>query len=144
MQKNWKKELQEMSMALKSIWSISRGTAMGLLSLRVLSSFMPLVAIYQTKQIIDAFSKGGVAFEHIVLLMIQLGFALLMSAICQQTGDHLTSRIQQKVADHFSIQVIQKAGKVPYAYYENPDFHKTLHLAQQQACLLYTSDAADE
>ncbi|EDM37301.1 hypothetical protein PBAL39_09166 [Pedobacter sp. BAL39] len=40
---------------------------------------------------------------------------------------------QHKLRDKISVEVLEKAVSVDYSYYENPAYHDTLHLAQQQA-----------
>jgi len=131
--KNWRKGIYEMANVLDAIWKINPVMTIGILGIRLISSSMPLVAIYQTKQIIDAFTGNQADFQHVLLFMGILAFSLLIAATSQLVGDHITTRFQQQVADHFSFQVIEKAVKVDYQYYEDPHFHKTLHLAQQQA-----------
>ncbi len=130
---NWRKGIKEMANVLTSVWKIDPSMSIGILGIRLISSIMPLIAIYQTKQIIDAFTVHPSTFQQIIVMMGILAASLLFATASQLVGDHITTRFQLKVADHFSFQVIEKAGRVSYPYYEDPHFHKTLHLAQQQA-----------
>ncbi|WP_204319356.1 hypothetical protein, partial [Escherichia coli] len=40
---------------------------------------------------------------------------------------------QEKLTNFVSIEVLLKATEVDYTYYEQTQYHDTLHIAQQQA-----------
>ncbi|MCE2849428.1 MAG: ABC transporter ATP-binding protein/permease [Chitinophagaceae bacterium] len=68
----------------------------------------------------------------ILLVSLFASIQLAMGTLNQYTN-HIEQLFSQEVADAFSLRIITKASHVEYAHFENPAFHNSLYLAQQQA-----------
>lgn len=115
------------------LWKADRRIASVNIILQTLQALLPILSLYFLKQLIEAVIRGNQPFAVIVPTIVAYGsIQLLLAAAGQYTG--YTSTIHQhKLTDKLSAEVLEKAVKVDYAYYENPAYHDTLHLAQQQA-----------
>lgn len=93
----------------------------------------PLVILYLTKRLIDLISSGNSSSDELIIVISLFAVTQIFTTIISQFSDYTSTLFQQKVSDRFSARIIQKASRVDYTYFEQPEFHNTLHLAQQQA-----------
>jgi len=93
----------------------------------------PLILLYLTKRLIDLISTGNLSANELITLISLFAGTQIFTSIISQFSDFTSTLFQQKVSDRFSARIIQKASRVDYTYFEQPEFHNTLHLAQQQA-----------
>ena len=93
----------------------------------------PLVILYLTKRLIDLISSGNSSSDELIIIISLFAGTQIFTTIISQFSDYTSTLFQQKVSDRFSARIIQKASRVDYTYFEQPEFHNTLHLAQQQA-----------
>jgi len=93
----------------------------------------PLVILYLTKRLIDLISIGNSSPNELIIIISLFAVTQIFTSIISQFSDYTSTLFQQKVSDSFSARIIQKASRVEYTYFEQPEFHNTLHLAQQQA-----------
>lgn len=129
-----KKILKDYVQILKVIYEASPANAVVYFVLVLLQSVVPVLSLYITKEIIDIItSPKGHDFQEVILLVLGFCVLQLIASVCAQMATYVNSLYQQKVGDHLSKQVLEKAITVDFAYYENPIYHDTLHLAQQQA-----------
>jgi len=105
---------------------------LNLLSKSVLA-ITPLILLYLTKRLIDLISTGNLSANELITLICFFAGTQIFTSIISQFSDYTSTLFQQKVSDSFSARIIQKASRVEYTYFEQPEFHNTLHLAQQQA-----------
>jgi ATP-binding cassette subfamily B protein len=103
-----------------------------LLSKSVLA-ITPLILLYLTKRLIDLISTGNLSSNELITLICFFAGTQIFTSIIGQLSEYTSTLFQQKVSDRFSARIIQKASRVDYTYFEQPEFHNTLHLAQQQA-----------
>lgn len=115
------------------LWKADRVTALTNLLLQLAQAFLPIASLYFIKELIDALTKGHEQFIHIVPLLIAFGVIQLLLALATQYSSYIITLHQQKLTDYLSARVLDKAIDVEYAYYENPEYHDTLHLAQRQS-----------
>jgi len=101
--------------------------------LQIVQSLLPVVSLYYIKALIESFTGSNSSFDHTLLLILLFSGVQLLTAIAAQYSGYITKIHLQKVTDHLSEKVLHKATEVDYEYYENPFYHDTLHLAQQQA-----------
>ena len=105
---------------------------LNLLSKSVLA-ITPLILLYLTKRLIDLISTGNLSANELITLISFFAGTQIFTSIISQFSEYTSTLFQQKVSDRFSARIIQKASRVDYTYFEQPEFHNTLHLAQQQA-----------
>lgn len=120
------------------LYEASPSNAIRYLLLVLLQSFFVSAVLYVLKQIIDVISSPALhSLQEVYLLLGSFFFLQFLIVVSGQLNAHFGYIHQQKLNDRLSTQVMNKAIAVDYGYYENPLYHDTLHLAQQQA--LYKS-----
>jgi ATP-binding cassette subfamily B protein len=119
--------------ALSLIWLADKNIGSINILLQVILSFLPIAALYCMKLMIEAIIHPGKSFNGILYLIIIYGAVQLLLAATSQLASFINSKYQLKLTDALSNKVLEKAISVDYEYYENPAYHDTLHLAQQQA-----------
>ena len=116
------------------IWKSGRAIAVTNLILKVLQSALPISILFITKELVDLISKKDSIGQHTVVeLIVFLLVIQLVNSVVNNFSTYITGIQQQLVTDHLSKEVIKKAIEVELEYYENPEYHNTLHLAQHQA-----------
>lgn len=123
---------RSISRSLALLWQTSKRLVMTSLALQILQALLPVVSLYFIKILIDKVT-GHQSFSEVVPVIVYFLLAQLLLALVHQYANYITAIFQLKLTDHLSQQVLQKAIRVDYEYYENPDYHDSLHLAQQQS-----------
>ncbi|TDG38042.1 ABC transporter ATP-binding protein [Pedobacter changchengzhani] len=118
---------------LQLLWLSGKKTAIINITIQFLLSLLPIATLYCIKLLIEYLVKPEIAFDKIAEIIILFGISQLLFSIVNQYNTYITGLYQQKLTDHLSLQVLDKAIAVDYEYYENPDYHDNLHLAQQQS-----------
>lgn len=124
---------------LRLIWSAGKRIAITNVALQVVLSVLPAATLYLIKDIIDSLTKGSGDFQSIVMLVVGFGVLQFLMAAIIQYATYINTIQEQKLTDSLAEKVLDKAISVDYAYYENPAYHDTLHLAQLQS--LYKAPA---
>lgn len=96
-------------------------------------ALLPVLSLYYMKSTLDALSGSHYTFLTIIPFIAGFGITQFLSAIVSQYSTYLNAIYQEKLTDFLSSEVLSKAIAVDYEYYENPEYHDTLHLAQQQS-----------
>ncbi len=121
------------------IWKADKCAAFINILLQVIQALLPVISLYLIKALIDALLKGKGSFDDIILLIVAFGAVQLLLAIATQYAAYINAIHEEALTNHLSAEVLNKAIEVDYAYYENPAYHDTLHLAQLQS--LYKAPA---
>jgi ATP-binding cassette subfamily B protein len=125
--------INQLSTMMREVYAINKPSGVKILVARIVGSILPLVQLYLVKELIDLIGQPAPTRTEIILLVaIFAGIQLALGSLNQYTN-HIEQLFSQEVADAFSLRIITKASKVEYAHFENPAFHNSLHLAQQQA-----------
>src|ERR1700743_1227949 len=124
---------RDFSRVFSLIWNADKRSAIINILLQFIQALLPVVSLYLIKSLIDALVKGNRQFEDIILLIIAFGLVQVLLAIATQYAIYINTIHQETLTDHLSAEVLKKAIEVDYAYYENPAYHDTLHLAQLQS-----------
>jgi ATP-binding cassette, subfamily B, bacterial len=123
--------------ALRLAWDSSPQWILVSLGLVIFQSALPLLSLYLYKLIIDAVEAGistGIGNLGHVIRLILLALAGALTANALQAWSSLVGEMQAfDVTNHMSRLIQEKSTEVDLAYYENPDYHDTLHRAQQEA-----------
>lgn len=101
--------------------------------LQCIQAILPVASLYVIKQLVEKLVKSNELFAAIIPLLIAFGLIQLLLAVAIQYSSYISTIHQQALTDYLSGEVLDKAIKVDFAYYENPEYHDTLHLAQQQS-----------
>jgi ATP-binding cassette subfamily B protein len=119
------------------VWGSAPGWAALQAGVLILQSTVPVLALYLLKAIIDAVS-GRIAGATLApgritfLIVLAGGIAALgaaLRALAALVGEVLTLR----VGDRMHELLHAKSVAIDLQYYENPEFHDTLHRAQEDA-----------
>lgn len=136
----------DMRPALVIIWRSGPGWALATGVLLLLQGLLPLASLYLLKLIVDAVEAGvrrgtvgqiGVAsgdpLGDVMGLVILAGAVALLGALLQSASSYVGEAQGFVVADHMLSRLHEKSARVDQAFYEDPRYHDTLYLAQQQA-----------
>ncbi len=113
-------------------------TAAGIV-LIVLQGLVPLVALYLMKLIVDGVAAGiaspdkAGAFGDIARLIALAASVALAGALCRSFSEIVRETQGRVVTDHVSDVIHAKSVEIDLEHYDNPEFHDTLHRAQQEA-----------
>jgi ATP-binding cassette subfamily B protein len=114
------------------LWSADKATALINIVLQFFLAILPVVSLYFIQKLIESIEARSV-LETVIRLVIAFGAAQFLIALATQYASYINIIHQQTLTDYLSKEVLTKAVEVDYEYYENPAFHDTLHLAQQQS-----------
>ena len=125
---------RDLKEGISIIWMAGKGLAVVNIVLSVIQALMPVASLFFIKgmiEIVTALPKvntGG-------LLWAIGGFTVsqFILAAAGQYAVYIGTLQQQKVTDYMSILVLAKAVSVDMEYYENPEYHDSLHMAQLQS-----------
>jgi len=118
--------------SLTLLWQTSKPLAVLSFSLQIIQALLPVISLYIIKVLIEMVTEHRL-FSEVIPAIIYFLVAQLALALVQQYANYINTIYQFKITDHLSQQVLTKAIQVDYKYYENPDYHDSLHLAQQQS-----------
>lgn len=124
--------------AWRLVWTAApKWTAANLLLILV-QTVLPLLALLLLKQIVDALglalaSPGDASFPSVAVWIGLAGGVALLTAIANALGSYVAEAQALAVTDHVADVMHAKSITVDLGYYEDPAFHDTLHLAQQDA-----------
>ena len=122
-----------LSAMMKDVYTINKKLSNRIILLKVMTSLLPLVQLYLVKALIDMISQPMVDPMQIILLVAFFAALQLLTGTINQYANHFDQLFSQEAADAYALKIIQKSSLVNYFHFENPTFHNTLHLAQQQA-----------
>jgi ATP-binding cassette subfamily B protein len=130
---NTKPFFRDLRRAISLIWLADKNIGCINILMQIFLSFLPIASLYCMKLMIEAVTHGTKSFDRILHLIIIYGSIQLLLAAIAQFASFINGKHQLKLIDALSNKVLNKAISVDYEYYENPAYHDTLHLAQQQA-----------
>jgi ATP-binding cassette subfamily B protein len=115
------------------LWKADKAIASVNVVIQFVQALLPILSLYFMKQMIEAVVHASKPFADVVPLIAAYGLIQLLLAVVGQYASYISTIHQHKLTDSLSAKVLEKAIEVDYEYYENPTYHDTLHLAQQQA-----------
>jgi len=120
--------------ALVLLWKADKTMALANILMQILQAILPVISLYSIKLLVENVTGNHSAgLGHVwppVALFLSSQFLL---ALAGQYAAYINTIHQQKLTDFLAKEVLEKATRVDYEYYENPAYHDTLHLAQQQS-----------
>ncbi|MDB5117327.1 MAG: transporter ATP-binding protein [Mucilaginibacter sp.] len=133
MKKNITSFTQDLLRATFLLWKVDKVITITNMTLQGIQALLPLGSLYYMKKMLDAIAQNHRAFETIIPLIVAFGIIQFLTALTSQYASYINAIYQEKLTDFLSSEVLVKAIEVDYEYYENPAYHDTLHLAQQQS-----------
>ena len=124
--------------AWRLVWSAAPRWASVSLLLILAQATLPLLALLLLKQIVDALGSALAApddssFSSVAIWIGLAGVVALVTALVNALSSYASEAQALAVTDHVSDVVHAKSIAVDLGYYEDPSFHDTLHLVQQDA-----------
>ena len=120
--------------AMLLIWRAGKGMAIVNVTLQFFQALLPIVSLYYIKLLVELIAGGNkISFDRILPVIIGFCIVQFLLAAANQFSTYINALQQQKISDYVSELVLNKAVNVDMEYYENPDYHDSLHLAQQQS-----------
>lgn len=102
----------------------------------LLQSVLPLVNLYILKLLVDSVEAGirgtGEPQAVVPYLLAMVG-VFLLNRIVAALNNVNNDVLGQRLIDYLSDIMQRQAARLDMAYYDNPDFHDSLHRAQQEA-----------
>lgn len=124
--------INDLEKSIALIFKADKRNGMINILLQLLQALLPIASLYYIKLLIEALTankgEAGVVMAIAGFSITQIGLVIV-----SQYAAYVTTVHQQKVTDFISTEVLYKATQADYRYYENPVYHDTLHLAQQQS-----------
>lgn len=115
--------------ALKLVWSCSPGCFWRKVIYVALQSLLPLLNLKVLQLLIDGITQGEVPYMYIgVFCMIFLANRLV-GVLSGINNDVLS----QRLVDYISDRIQQQSATLDMAFFDKPEYHDTLHRAQQEA-----------
>lgn len=123
--------------ALRLVWESGSAWMVASIALLLIQGALPLLSLYLVKLVVDAVagtaSGGGVQPGQVGVLVGLAGAVALASALCRSLAGVVGEGQAHAVTDHMHDILHAKSVEVDLGYYENPQYHDTLHRAQQEA-----------
>ena len=103
-------------------------------TLLLIQAILPVVSLYFIKWLVELIVMAEkIQFNSIVPVIVGFGIIQFLLAVASQVSIYINTLQLQSFSEYLSERVLNKAVAIDFAYYENPDYHDNLHLAQQQA-----------
>lgn len=102
----------------------------------LLQSVLPLVNLYILKLLVDSVEAGvrGMGEPQVVIpYLLAMVAVFLLNRIVSALNNVNNDVLGQRLVDYLSDIMQNQAARLDMAYYDNPDFHDSLHRAQQEA-----------
>lgn len=125
--------------AFRFVWESGRGLTVANIFLMVAQSVLPLLNLYLIKLVVDAISGGSTAadkvtaFREVAYLIILSGAIVFFERIVGALAALVSTAQGLIVTDRMHRILHNKSIEIDLEYYENADYHDTLHRAQQEA-----------
>ena len=130
--------LRQLRRALGFAWQAAGGWTLASGLFLVLQAFLPLVALYLMKLIVDAVAAGlaaeaeGVDFQRVLWLIASTAGVALLSATVSALANLATTMQGQLITDYMNDLLHAKSTEVDLAYFEDAQYYDTIHRAQRE------------
>ena len=124
--------------AWQLVWNSSPRLALAGLALILIQAVLPLLSLLLLKQIVDALgialaTAGEGSFATIALWIGLAGTVAVATVLLNSLSAYLAEAQSLAVSDYVSDLIHEKSIAVDLGYFEDPAYHNTLHLVQQDA-----------
>jgi len=124
--------------AMLLVWKASRGWTILSILLTTVQGFIPLLALYIVKLIVDtitlALQSGNAmsSYQSVVSLVIAAAAVAIVQSAVRTLASYVAEAQGAVVTDYVSSALHDKSIALDLAYYENPKYYDTLHRAQRE------------
>lgn len=127
--------LTNIRQALEFVWHSSKKWTILLIVTQLMQALLPLVALYLIKLIVDSLTEVGADadFRPAIQYVLMFGGIHLLMAVIDNFQQLISETQQQLVSDYMATVIIDQAVNMDISYYENSEYHDTLHIVQRQA-----------
>lgn len=119
--------------ALKLIWGADPKNAAAQIVAQTLISGLPVTILAALKELFDAVAAETPVLEVALYALFLLAALTLFQSAVTQWLQYLTTTHQQKLTDFVGSHILDKSIHIPYTYFEDHQYHDSLHLAQRQS-----------
>jgi ATP-binding cassette, subfamily B, bacterial len=125
--------------ALRFVWESAPGWTAASAAVLIIQGLLPVLTLYLTKRLVDAAAAGiaasdkAAAFQQVGLYVALSAAIALVGALCGALTRLVSGAQAQAVTDYMQALLQAKSVEVDLEYYENPQYHDTMHRAQQEA-----------
>ena len=102
----------------------------------LLQSVLPLVNLYILKLLVDSVEAGVRGLgdpKQVVSYLLAMVCVFLLNRVVSALNNINNDVLGQRLVDYLSDVMQRQAARLDMAYYDNPDYHDSLHRAQQEA-----------
>ncbi|MEY3366938.1 MAG: hypothetical protein RI973_93 [Bacteroidota bacterium] len=117
----------------KKLFLVAPGMQLSFLLLQVAGAVFPVLGLTAIKLIIDNLLSEKTEPQLVLQGLLWYGIILWAQSLLGGYSSYLSFHLQQKWVDFLSVRILEKNLKIPYPYFENPEYHDALHLSQRQA-----------
>ena len=117
------------------LWQVTPGYFVTSCAIMVVTALIPAAIIYMTKVIVDGVVEAASGGGHWTDLVtpVAIVFALwLVETLLGSVSNMVQSMLNERVRFSAQERIVQKAGSLDIAFYENPKFYDQLRHAQDQ------------
>ena len=126
--------------SLRLVWDAAPGWMVAGWCIALVQAGLGLGGLYLTKLLVDAVGalakspqRGGVSLTSALVLVSGLAAVALAGSLLHWLTALVNEAQAQCVSDHVQELIQRKSIELDLAYYENAEYHDTLHRAQQEA-----------
>jgi len=124
--------------AWRLVWKATPRWSLFSLVLIVVQTILPILSLLLLKQIVDSLGTalgpgGNGAFTQVAIWIGLAGLVALTTVILNSFASYVSEAKSLAVSDYVSDIIHEKSIAVDLGYYEDPSYHDTLHMVQQDA-----------
>lgn len=144
-----KVSLAPLMRGIRLIWKSSPGWSLTQVVVLVVQGVLPLLSLYLLKLIFDAVeaaltdSLGAAGLRRVVILIAVAAGVAILSAVMRALGALVRELQALTLTDTVHDVLHDKSIEADLEYYESPEYHDTLHRAQQEALVRPTRIVAE-
>ena len=117
------------------LWQVTPGYFMISCAIMVVTALIPAAIIYMTKVIVDGVvevASGGGHWTDLVTPVVVVFALWLVETLLGTVSNLVQSMLSERVQFAARERIVEKAGSLDIAFYENPKFYDQLRHAQDQ------------
>lgn len=122
----------------KLVWDSSRKWFLLNATTTILMSIEPVLGLYLVKVLFDYLTAAianetEIVFSSLTWLIVAIAAVEIIGLLISSASKYITTAQSEHVQDHVMLKLHKKSVELDLAYYENPSYYDTLHLAQVEA-----------
>jgi len=119
--------------ALILVWKADPKNAAAQIFAQALMAVLPVAILAALKALFDSLANEAPALDIALQALFVLAALTVFQSGVTQWLQYLTTTHQQKLTDFVAGQILDKSIHIPFTYFEDHQYHDSLHLAQRQS-----------